>query len=991
LIILDAWPPMDPIDHKGADASAIANLLARSPFAGQLRVGAPLLVATGDPARIVFANQAAHGLFRTANLQQINAAAMIGASPGARRLRQLASASNVGAPPRLELLRFFVDRAPLQLPLLCARLANLQGELFLVAAAPPGGRSAAETVGAGQEMEPPDGAIATADDQQRESDGRGAAARFLWSAREPLCFDAPAKTLVDAVGDAAPRAAEPLEDWKARTGLDAGGEFARALASRATFGPLRVAWPRLAGERPADEALILLLSGAPIFDRQRRFLGYRGFGVVTGETASVESRRRVAETGASSPAASTPARPEAGAEPPNGDEERRMDVGTRPFEANAPAPSLVEAAPIAPQAADMATSATTTPPTEDSESAARSAPNRRAEIAPLRAPGQAYAAGPNVVPIRPGALRALLSMEESARGAGDGESVELTRHERDAFREIARALGAKVGDHRESPAEPRSDGSEEAATTKERGRDRIDLEAGNPAPAADSDRTPAAEDSAAAARNASDLLDRLPIGALVARGGDALYVNRTLLDLMGYRDLAEFRASSGLARILNGRTPDPAAPSAESGALSLVAADGETVAVDSQIETIAWDGAPATLISLRRSLEADWAARMRALEIEARAREGEAREFSAVIDTATDGVVILDSQGRILSLNRPGEALFGFDQTDVVGENFMMLLSPESHEPVKAYFHGLQTSGLASLLNDGREALGRERHGRAIPLFITLGRISSSPDAKFCAVLRDMTQWKTIERDLEEARGQAEKASALKSEFLAKISHEIRTPLNAILGFAEVITDERFGPVGNDRYKEYVKDIHASGAHVMSLINDLLDLSKIEAGKLDLNFAPVDANRIIQECVSLMQPQAAHERIIMRLSLFDKLPRIIADERSLRQIMLNLMSNAVKFNEPGGQVIVSTAVNDSGQAVIRVRDTGIGMSDAEIGAALEPFTQIATTRPTRGTGLGLPLTKALIEANRAGFSIKSRKEQGTLVEVAFPTAQAAAE
>jgi signal transduction histidine kinase len=272
----------------------------------------------------------------------------------------------------------------------------------------------------------------------------------------------------------------------------------------------------------------------------------------------------------------------------------------------------------------------------------------------------------------------------------------------------------------------------------------------------------------------------------------------------------------------------------------------------------------------------------------------------------------------------------------------------------------------------------------------TAGRINSSPDAKFCAVLRDMTQWKTIERDLEQARGQAEKASALKSEFLAKISHEIRTPLNAILGFAEVIMDERFGPVDNERYKAYLKDIHSSGSHVMSLINDLLDLSKIEAGKLDLDFVAVDANGIIQECVSLMQPQAAQERIIMRLSLFDKLPRIIADERSLRQIMLNLMSNAVKFNEPGGQVIVSTAMNESGQAVIRVRDTGIGMSDAELGLALEPFRRISTTRPTGGTGLGLPLTKALVEANRAGFSIKSRKEQGTLVEVAFPTAQAAA-
>jgi PAS domain S-box-containing protein len=442
--------------------------------------------------------------------------------------------------------------------------------------------------------------------------------------------------------------------------------------------------------------------------------------------------------------------------------------------------------------------------------------------------------------------------------------------------------------------------------------------------------------------------------------------------------------------VFKGRQLEEIIPPGESNTLSVLSADGESITVDGQIQEIEWDGAPASLISLRRSLEAEFEPKLKALEFDAQAREREAQELATVLDTATDGVVMLDSRGAILSLNRPAEALFGFDQKEVAGESFLTLLSLKSREPIKAYFDGLRTSGLASLLNDGREALGRERHGRAIPLFITMGRVNSSPGAKFYAVLRDMTQWKTIERDLEAARGQAEKANALKSEFLAKISHEIRTPLNAILGFAEVIMDERFGPVGNDRYKEYLKDIHASGAHVMSLVNDLLDLSKIEAGKLDFNFAAVDANSIIQECVSLMQPQAAQERIIMRLSLFEKLPRIIADERSLRQIMLNLMSNAVKFNEPGGQVIVSTAMNESGQAVIRVRDTGIGMDDAELGTAMEPFRQVSSPRQKGGTGLGLPLTKALVEANRAGISIKSRKEQGTLVEVAFPTAQAAA-
>lgn len=241
--------------------------------------------------------------------------------------------------------------------------------------------------------------------------------------------------------------------------------------------------------------------------------------------------------------------------------------------------------------------------------------------------------------------------------------------------------------------------------------------------------------------------------------------------------------------------------------------------------------------------------------------------------------------------------------------------------------------------------------------------------------------------DLDEARRQAEQASALKSQFLATVSHEIRTPLNAILGFAEVILEERFGPLGNERYKSYLKDIHASGSLVASLVNDILDLSKIEAGKMDLDFAAVDANRIIAECVSIMQPQASRERVVVRLALSPHLPEIFADERSLRQIALNLLSNAVKFNQPGGQVIVATALTDAGHAVLRIRDTGVGMSEDEVVVAMEPFRQLATARKRSGTGLGLPLTKALVEANHAFFAITSTRDKGTLVEVTFPLAR----
>jgi PAS domain S-box-containing protein len=374
-----------------------------------------------------------------------------------------------------------------------------------------------------------------------------------------------------------------------------------------------------------------------------------------------------------------------------------------------------------------------------------------------------------------------------------------------------------------------------------------------------------------------------------------------------------------------------------------------------------------------------------------RASEAENRELKSIIDTATDGVVVVDRAGRIVALSRSAEALFGYAADDVRGQPFVELFAPESRSAAQAYLDGLAGSGVASVLAGGREAIGRVRQGGLIPLFMTLGRIGENGD-KFCAVLRDLSQWKRAEEELLESKRQAERASAAKSDFLAKISHEIRTPLNTVLGFSEVMMEERFGPIGNERYREYVKDIHVAGGHLVSLINDLLDLSKIEAGKLDLTFASVNLNGLVQQCVALMQPQANRERIIIRTSLAPNLPPVVADARSIRQIVLNLLSNSIKFTGAGGQVIVSTAAGDGG-SVLRVRDTGVGMSEKEIEAALEPFRQLATSTRwgSGGTGLGLPLTKALAEANRASFAIRSGVNAGTLVEIAFPSARAAAQ
>ena len=221
-------------------------------------------------------------------------------------------------------------------------------------------------------------------------------------------------------------------------------------------------------------------------------------------------------------------------------------------------------------------------------------------------------------------------------------------------------------------------------------------------------------------------------------------------------------------------------------------------------------------------------------------------------------------------------------------------------------------------------------------------------------------------------------------DFLAKISHEVRTPLNSILGFTELMLQERLGPIGNARYRGYVDDIHQSGLYALSLLNDLLDISKIEAGKFELDFTAVDVPELVEECAASLQPLAKSARILLRTSLALDLPLVVADPRRLKQILLNLLTNAIKFTKEGGQVIVSGTMVD-GELRLRVHDTGVGMTSDEITYAMQPFHQLDTApRQQPGTGLGLPLTKALVDANRARLALTSEKGIGTSADVLFP-------
>ena len=370
-----------------------------------------------------------------------------------------------------------------------------------------------------------------------------------------------------------------------------------------------------------------------------------------------------------------------------------------------------------------------------------------------------------------------------------------------------------------------------------------------------------------------------------------------------------------------------------------------------------------------------------------RAAQERIAELSSILNSAADGIVTLDDAGTIVTANASAEAILGRPAREMAGTRLSSILSGGSAGDVDAYIQSVAEGNLAALQREGREVEGRRGDGAAVPIYLTIGRMNIENGSKFCAVLRDITDWKAAETNLRRDKERAEEASTQKSDFLARISHELRTPLNAIIGFSEVMSTEKFGPIANDRYKSYLEDIHASGEHLLSLINDLLDLSKIEAGKLELNFASVDLSALIGRCIALMQPQATHERVIIRSSLPDDLPAVVADERALRQILLNLLSNAIKYTPPGGQVILSVVLDDEGRLQVRIRDTGRGMTQAELKLAMEPFRRIesaARDGAVPGTGLGLPLTKALVEANRAEFRIESTPQAGTLVQITFP-------
>lgn len=598
---------------------------------------------------------------------------------------------------------------------------------------------------------------------------------------------------------------------------------------------------------------------------------------------------------------------------------------------------------------------------------------------------------------------------EPPERAWKSKSGELSRQEQNAFQEIGDLLSPKTvaglvgkafhdgqdeSDESTANAGPESDSDENEDENEPAGQQaepfsvpslegdstgstNVPQEAHDAEPE-DRDETLSDSDEALAP-TPSDILNEVPTALIVMRNSVVEFANDAAFRLLRAETLLGLKDHVDTHLLTSSKDATSQEPSPDSRLVEVLAADGEPLELIVNSQEIQWSGETAHMLHLTEKPAAS----------ESEQNAVPTRELEAILDTATDGILVLDRGGIIQRMNTGAEALFNTDRTDVIGQPLTVFLADGSHRAALDYLDGLLHNGVASILNDGREVTGLTKSGGEIPLFMTMGRVDDGDDGRFCAVLRDITQWKDAQKDLVAARKRAENENSQKSDFVAKISHEIRTPLNAIIGFSEVMKEEQFGPINNDRYREYLRDIHVSGTHIMALINDLLDLAKIEAGKLDLDFQGVSVETILEKCISIMQPQANKDRVIIRCSKLQDIPEVVADERSLSQIMLNLLSNAIKFTPSGGQVIVSSSYEPNGEVAIKVRDTGKGMTEADIKAALEPFRQVHANDGAKvaGTGLGLPLTKALVEANRAKFTIASEPGRGTLVKIAFPNSR----
>ena len=382
-------------------------------------------------------------------------------------------------------------------------------------------------------------------------------------------------------------------------------------------------------------------------------------------------------------------------------------------------------------------------------------------------------------------------------------------------------------------------------------------------------------------------------------------------------------------------------------------------------------------------------------------RESEMK-FRSVAQSATDAIVSADDHGKVIAWNKSAQTIFGYDEEEILGQSLTVLI-PEQYQ--EAHQRGLQRmrgGGERHILGKTIELVGVRKDRTQFSLELSLSMWKTEAGTFYTGIIRDITERKRAEQalqalalsleekvkertaELEIARDQALVATRLKSEFLASMSHELRTPLNAVIGFSDVLSEKMFGDL-NSKQEEYVLDILSSGRHLLSLINDILDISKVEAGRMELELSTFNVSALLESTLALVRERAKGNGIHLTIAIDPECGQFTADERKVKQVLLNLLSNAVKFTPRGGQVSLKASLIDNSMN-ISVTDTGVGIAPEDQQKVFEEFYQAGgdSSRKREGTGLGLALAKRYIELHGGHIQVRSAIGHGSTFTFSLP-------
>lgn len=350
------------------------------------------------------------------------------------------------------------------------------------------------------------------------------------------------------------------------------------------------------------------------------------------------------------------------------------------------------------------------------------------------------------------------------------------------------------------------------------------------------------------------------------------------------------------------------------------------------------------------------------------------KKFRGLLEAAPDAIVIADDKGLIVLVNSQTEKLFGYPRDLILGQSFEMLIPQRFHNiiPATNYF----VDPVARPM--GLELYGLRQDGSEFPIEISYNPLETESGVLVSAAIRDVTERKVFQESLE-------KANRLKSEFLANMSHELRTPLNGIIGFSEFLIDEKTGPL-NPKQKEYLGDVLNSGRHLLQLINDILDLAKVEAGKMELNIEAFSLRQAIAEVTSIVNPAIKKKHLDLEVTVNEAVDIVNLDQQKIKQVLYNLLSNAAKFTDDQGKIEVRASLEQNDHVRLEVQDSGIGIKPEDIGKLFVEFQQLdaGSDRRYQGTGLGLALTKRIIEMMGGTIELSSEPGIGSTFTIIFP-------